>query len=101
MVKHKDTKAQRHQESRRTKHFMPAFLVSLCLTTEDPAETVMLSHEENTLLTQTNAGTPMGGYFRRYWLPAMLAAELPAPDCPPVRVRLLGENLIAFRDTNG
>src|SRR6266446_3361402 len=61
----------------------------------------MLSHEENTLLTQTNAGTPMGEYFRRYWLPAMLAAELPAPDSPPVRVRLFGENLIAFRDTNG
>src|ERR1051325_6368099 len=64
-------------------------------------EKAMLSHEENTLLTQTNAGTPMGEYFRRYWLPAMLAAELPSPDCPPVRVRLLGEDLIAFRDSNG
>jgi nitrite reductase/ring-hydroxylating ferredoxin subunit len=61
----------------------------------------MLSHEENTLLTQTNPGTPMGDYFRRYWLPALLASELPAPDCPPVRIRLLGEDLIAFRDTNG
>ena len=61
----------------------------------------MLSHEENALLTQTNSGTPMGDYFRRFWQPAMLASELPAPDCPPVRVRLLGEDLIAFRDSNG
>src|SRR5215813_8256913 len=64
---------------------------------EDP----MLSREENALLTQTGASTPMGAYFRRYWLPAFLASELPSPDCPPVRVRLLGENLIAFRDSNG
>jgi phthalate 4,5-dioxygenase oxygenase subunit len=61
----------------------------------------MLSREENALLTQTNPGTPMGNYFRRFWLPAMLASELPSPDCPPVRVRLLGEDLIAFRDSNG
>ena len=61
----------------------------------------MLSREENQLLTQTGPGTPAGEYFRRYWLPALLASELPAPDCPPVRVRLLGEDLIAFRDTKG
>jgi phenylpropionate dioxygenase-like ring-hydroxylating dioxygenase large terminal subunit len=61
----------------------------------------MLSREENELLTQTGPGTPAGAYFRRYWLPALLASELPAPDCPPVRVRLLGEDLIAFRDTSG
>jgi phenylpropionate dioxygenase-like ring-hydroxylating dioxygenase large terminal subunit len=61
----------------------------------------MLSQAENDLLTQTAAGTPAGEYFRRYWLPAMLASELPAPDCPPVRVKLLGEDLIAFRDTHG
>jgi phthalate 4,5-dioxygenase len=61
----------------------------------------MLSREENQLLTQTTSGTPAGGYFRRYWLPALLASELPAPDCPPVRVRLLGEDLIAFRDSQG
>jgi phthalate 4,5-dioxygenase len=57
--------------------------------------------EENTLLTQTGAGTPMGDLFRRYWIPALLASELPAPDCPPVRVQLLGERLIAFRDSEG
>jgi phthalate 4,5-dioxygenase oxygenase subunit len=61
----------------------------------------MLSQEENELLTQTNPGTPAGEYFRRYWLPAMLASEVPAPDCPPVRVKLMGEDLVAFRDTHG
>jgi phenylpropionate dioxygenase-like ring-hydroxylating dioxygenase large terminal subunit len=61
----------------------------------------MLSPEENALLTQTHPGTPTGNYFRRFWLPALLASELPSPDGPPVRVRLLGENLIAFRDSNG
>ena len=43
----------------------------------------------------------MGNLLRRYWLPALLSTEIPAPDSPPVRVRLLGEDLIAFRDTNG
>jgi len=61
----------------------------------------MLSREENELLTQTNAGTPTGEYFRRFWLPVLLPTEVPTPDCPPVRVRLLGEDLLAFRDTNG
>src|SRR5215472_8043136 len=61
----------------------------------------MLSREENALLTQTDPGTATGNYFRRFWLPALLASELPSPDGPPVRVRLLGENLIAFRNSNG
>src|SRR5262245_28020936 len=43
----------------------------------------------------------MGELFRRFWLPAMLPSELPKPDCPPVRLRLLGEDLVAFRDSNG
>ena len=43
----------------------------------------------------------MGQVMRRYWLPALLAEELPTPDCPPVRVKLLGEDLVAFRDSNG
>jgi phthalate 4,5-dioxygenase oxygenase subunit len=59
----------------------------------------MLSREENELLTRTDSGTLAGSYFRRFWLPALLASEVPTPDCPPVKVRLLGENLIAFRDT--
>jgi phthalate 4,5-dioxygenase oxygenase subunit len=61
----------------------------------------MLKREENELLTQTGPGTPMGQLFRRYWLPALLATELPEPDCPPVRLQLLSERLIAFRDSDG
>ena len=61
----------------------------------------MLSREENELLTRTDPGQPAGEYFRRFWLPALLPSEVPTPDSPPVRLRLLGEDLIAFRDTNG
>ena len=61
----------------------------------------MLKPEQNALVTQTGPGTPMGDLFRRYWLPALLAKELPAPDCPPVKVQLLSEKMIAFRDTSG
>src|SRR5579872_6470814 len=61
----------------------------------------MLSQEENELLTRTGPGTPMGALLRRYWLPAMLAAELPEAEGPPQRIRLLGEDLIAFRASNG
>jgi len=61
----------------------------------------MLRKEQSDLLTQTGPGTPMGRMFRSYWLPALLAEELPENDCPPVRVKLLSERLIAFRDTNG
>ena len=60
----------------------------------------MLSKEDNELLTRTGRGTPMGELFRRFWLPALLPSELPAPDCDPIRLRILGEDLIAFRDTN-
>lgn len=61
----------------------------------------MLTREQNDLLTQTGPGTPMGTLFRRYWIPALLATEVAEADCDPVRVKLLGEELIAFRDTNG
>ncbi len=61
----------------------------------------MLRAEQNQLLTRTGPGTPMGELFRRYWIPALLAWELPEPDCPPVRVKLLSERLIAFRDSSG
>ncbi len=57
--------------------------------------------EQNEFLTRTGPGTPMGDLFRRYWIPALLAAELPEPDCAPVRVQLLSERLIAFCDTQG
>jgi phthalate 4,5-dioxygenase len=61
----------------------------------------MLKTEVNELLTQTGPGTPTGDLFRHYWLPALLAEELPENDCPPVRVKVLSERLIAFRDTDG
>lgn len=61
----------------------------------------MLSREENALLTESSADKPLGHLMRRYWIPALLSAEIPEPDCPPVRVRLLGEDLVAFRDTQG
>src|SRR3954465_2024928 len=61
----------------------------------------MLSAADNELLTRTGPGTPMGEYFRRYWLPVALSRGLPEPDCAPVRVCMLGEDLLAFRDTQG
>ncbi len=61
----------------------------------------MLRKEVNELLTQTGPETPMGRMFRQYWIPALLADELPEDDCPPVRVKLLSERLLAFRDSKG
>ena len=61
----------------------------------------MATPEQNAVLTQTGPGTPMGDAFRRYWIPALLSQELPGPDCPPVRVKLLSERLVAFRDSDG
>jgi phenylpropionate dioxygenase-like ring-hydroxylating dioxygenase large terminal subunit len=61
----------------------------------------MLKTEVNELLTQTGPATPTGELFRRYWIPALLAEELPENDCPPVRVKILSERLIAFRSSDG
>ena len=61
----------------------------------------MLSKEDNEILTRVGPGTPMGNLLRRYWIPACLTSEVDEPDGPPARVRLLGEDLVAFRDTNG
>ena len=61
----------------------------------------MISREDNEALTRTGAGTLMGDLFRRYWLPALHSSEIPKPDCAPVRVKLLGEALISFRDSSG
>jgi phthalate 4,5-dioxygenase oxygenase subunit len=61
----------------------------------------MLSCEENELLTRIEPGTPMGNLFRRYWIPALLSEEIAEPDGAPVRVKLLGEDLVAFRATDG
>ena len=61
----------------------------------------MLTQEQNDLLTQTGPGTPMGNLFRCYWLPALLSEELAEPDGAPVRLQLLGEKMLAFRDSSG
>src|SRR5436305_1143539 len=61
----------------------------------------MLRREQNDLLTQTGPATPGGALFRSYWIPALLAEELAENECPPIRVKLLSERLLAFRDTQG
>ena len=61
----------------------------------------MLTAEENEVLCRVGPGTPMGTVLRRYWTPAFQVGDLPAPDCPPVCVTILGENFVAFRDTAG
>jgi len=61
----------------------------------------MLSATDNELMCRVGADTPMGKFLREYWIPALLPEELPSPDCPPIRLRLLNENLIAFRVTSG
>jgi len=61
----------------------------------------MLSKEDNELLSRVGPGTPMGELMRQYWIPAIRSDELPAPDCPPLRVKLLGEELIGYRATSG
>lgn len=64
-------------------------------------ETVVLSAEKNDRLTRVGPGTPMGEFARRFWTPFLLSSELAEPDGPPRRVRLFGEDLIAFRQTDG
>ena len=61
----------------------------------------MLSSEDNDLLCRVGRGTPMGELLRHYWMPCLPSTELPEPDGPPKKVRLLGEDLVAFRDTRG
>jgi phthalate 4,5-dioxygenase oxygenase subunit len=61
----------------------------------------MLTNEQNETLTRVGPGTPMGNLMRHYWIPVLLSWELGEPDCPPLEVRLLGEDLAAFRDTDG
>jgi len=60
-----------------------------------------MKQEQNLYLTHTGPGAPMGELFRRYWTPVLLVSELPENDCPPVRVKLFSERLIAFRDSEG
>ena len=61
----------------------------------------MLTHEENVLLTRVEGDAPMGRLMRRHWVPAVLSEQVAERDGAPVRVRLFGEDLVAFRDTDG
>jgi phthalate 4,5-dioxygenase oxygenase subunit len=61
----------------------------------------MLKAEENEILTRVGPGTLMGELLRCYWTPACLTAEIPDPGGAPARVRLLGENLVVYRDSSG
>ncbi len=61
----------------------------------------MLSKEANYLLCRVGPVPPLGDLMRQYWVPALVSSELPSADSDPMRVTLLGEQLIAFRDSNG
>jgi nitrite reductase/ring-hydroxylating ferredoxin subunit len=61
----------------------------------------MLTAEDNEIISHVGPGTLMGNLMRRYWTPALLSEEVPTPDCNPVKVRILGEDLVAFRDSSG
>ena len=60
----------------------------------------MLSHEDNERLVRVGKGTPLGELFRLYWIP-FLPSSRSGQDGQPKRIRLLGEDLVAFRDTEG
>jgi phthalate 4,5-dioxygenase oxygenase subunit len=60
-----------------------------------------MNREMAETLTRTGPGTPMGDLMRRYWVPILQSCEIAEPDGPQVRVQILGEKLLAFRDTEG
>ncbi len=60
-----------------------------------------MNKETAEVLVRVGPGTPMGNLMRRYWVPALLSSEIPDPDGSQVRVKILGEKLLAFRDTQG
>src|SRR5262245_28588995 len=61
----------------------------------------MLSQQDNDMLTRVGPGTAMGNLLRRFWTPALLEEEIVERDGAPVKLRLLGEDLVAFRSTSG
>jgi len=60
-----------------------------------------VTREENEYLTRVGPGTPMGNLLRRFWMPVLLEHEVPGPNEPPVRVRVVGENFLVWRDAKG
>ncbi len=61
----------------------------------------MLTREENELLCRVEGDATMGQFMRRHWVPACMSEEVAEPDGAPVKVRLLGEDLVVFRDSDG
>src|ERR1700716_1068521 len=61
----------------------------------------MLRAEDNKFLTESGAGTAMGELLRRFWLPVLLSEELPEADGVPKKIVVMGEELLAFRDSRG
>lgn len=61
----------------------------------------MITHEENELLCRVENGAPMGQLMRQHWVPICLSEEVAEPDGDPVAARVLGENLVVFRDSDG
>jgi len=61
----------------------------------------MLNHADNELLCRVGPNAPMGAMMRRYWHPVCMSEQLPIRDSVPLRVRLLGEDFVAFRDSEG
>jgi phenylpropionate dioxygenase-like ring-hydroxylating dioxygenase large terminal subunit len=61
----------------------------------------MMTSTENQAITSIGPGTLMGNLMRQYWIPALRSDELPLRDAAPLRVMLLGERLVAFRDESG
>lgn len=60
-----------------------------------------MNKEMSETLTRVGPGTRMGNLLRRYWVPALMSSEIAEPDGPQVRVQLLGEKLLAFRNSDG
>ncbi len=69
------------------------------MQTTQPNSAIERAQENNQILTQVGPGTAMGTALRRFWIPALLSSEIAQPDSAPVRLRILGEDLVAFRDT--
>jgi len=61
----------------------------------------MLTREQNELLCRVEGAAAMGQMMRRHWLPVCMSEEVAERDGAPLKARLLGENLVVFRDTNG
>src|SRR5438105_13692136 len=62
---------------------------------------LQMAAEMTDVLVHVGPETPIGRLLRRYWVPVLLQSEIAEPDCPPVRVKILGEKLLALRDTDG